>query len=228
MQNVVDSHHKVLLSWAEYRSGLSTAPRLITLDHHTDTSPPFRNFIKKNHASSDFSSVQSECLKRIDFMNLKSVSEAIEKLNNDEHIVAAIKTDIISSAFVLAHNAANTNLEVYKEHKIACRTVLDHDTTLESSLLDETFLEFNKILKENSEDSLFTSPYILDIDLDYFNTFKSIDPDDAKTFKTLIKNAGLITVATEPEYVEGCALDKGLTSDFLLNTLNENFLKSKA
>ena len=224
MVEAVDSHQYALLAWAKYRQNLNVAPRLITLDHHTDTSSPFRRFIKKNYNTKEFLNVQSQLLESIDFMNLNSVAEAIEKLNNDEHIVTAIKTGVISSAFVLAHNAANTDFEIYKEHKIACRTALDHNLVLESSLLDETVCEFNKILKENSEEALLTEPYILDIDLDYFNTFKSIDPDDSKTFNNLIRNAGLITIATEPIYVKSCALDEGLTSDFLLKTLSEKFL----
>jgi hypothetical protein len=228
MPTIVDSHHKVLLAWAEYRSKLSDAPRLITLDHHTDTSPPFRRFIKKLHflKSSDegFNDLQSSLLENINFNDSESVRSAIDKLNNDEHVVAAIKTNIISSAFVLAHNAANTNFDIYKEHRISCRTVTDHDSVLESSVLDEALIQFNMILDQNNEQRVFDGPYVLDVDLDYFNTYKSVDPEDSKTFQKLIENAGLITIATEPEYVTGCALDKGLTSDFLLDAFRTRFL----
>lgn len=229
MLSTVDSHHKVLKAWASYRARLNKAPRLITFDHHTDTSPPFRTFIKKNYSNNQndqiFENLQSQLLNQIDFKVPETVHQAIEKLNNDEHIVAAIKTDIISSAFVIAHNAADTGLDVYEKHKIACRTVHSHDSILESTEISQNLAEFNRILKVNGACPLEAEPYILDIDLDCFNTFESIEPKDSLAFEKLIKNAGLITVATEPEYVKACALDKGLSSDFLLSTLTENFFK---
>ncbi len=234
--HVVDGHHKVLKSWAEYRKTLTKPPRLITFDHHTDTSKPFRRLIRSLHKDENltetlFNQIQERHLGLIDSLNQKTILEAIKKLNNDEHVVTAIKTDIISSALVLAHNAANTDLETYLEHKIICRTVneiLDNngkikpdcDSVLESSLLDLTILEFDKILNSNKEPLLFDQPFILDIDLDYFNTFKSIEPRDSKTFKLLAEKAGLITIATEPEYVKACSLDVGLTSDLVLERLH--------
>ncbi len=242
---VVDSHHKVLLAWAEFRKTLSSPPRLITLDHHTDTSPPFRHFIRKifkeedvpfDIKSEEFKVAQNQYLKSINFMNKETVIEAVKKLNNDEHIVAAIKTDIISSALVIAHNAANTDLEVYKEHKIICRTVNevlsekgklrpDYDSVLESFLIDRSLSSFDKTLREANEELLLSEePFILDIDLDYFNTFKSIQPKDSTSFKELVRKAKLVTVATEPEYVEKCAVDSGLDSKYLLDRFI-NFLK---
>jgi len=221
---IVDSHHKVLPAWADFRASLSTAPKLITLDHHTDTSAPFRMHLKNNHSPDEFKSLQKSYLQDLDYKDKVSVQRALEKLNNDEHIVTAIKTDIISSAFVIAHNAADTDMNVYREHKIACRNLKRHDDALESHKLIESLKSFDKILTEVNEEDLLSAPYILDIDLDYFNTFKSIAPDDSKVFKNLIENAGLITVATEPEYVEGCALEPGLDSDYLLKTLQSNFL----
>ncbi|MCM1430722.1 MAG: hypothetical protein NC124_19915 [Clostridium sp.] len=44
--------------------------------------------------------------------------------------------------------------------------------------------------------------YILDIDLDYFHTMKSIDPSTKKIFSQLVKSAKAITIAKEPVCVE--------------------------
>jgi len=44
-------------------------------------------------------------------------------------------------------------------------------------------------------------PYVLDIDLDYFRTIKSLTPDDPSAFHDLIRRAVAITIATEPDYV---------------------------
>jgi hypothetical protein len=256
MVKVVDSHHKVLVHWAEYRRSLGTSPRLVTLDHHTDTSKPFRRYIQQNdlvakslrsnHLGSDFSftakdqelcfnQIQNDLLTIMDFNNPRSIDMAIEKLNNDEHIIAAIKSDIISSALVIAHNASNTDLSTYLEHKIICRSVneipdglgnlaigklkLDSDSVLESEFLDNSIAEFNKILESNNEENFLQTPYILDIDLDYFNTFKSIEPSNSQCFESLVQGAGLVTIATEPEYVKSCALESGLTSAYLLDKL---------
>lgn len=175
---------------------------------------------------------QKELLSKIKFQNEQSVSEAIKKLNNDEHIVAAISVNIVSEALIVAHNAYNTDLSIYKQHKIICSSVgevvrnrkpsrEDCDLVLESSFLDKKLNYFNKILAEAYEVPLFEKPFILDIDLDYFNTFRSLQPEDASLFKLLCKNAEVVTVATESEYVEHCSLDEGLTSGFALEKLKK-------
>lgn len=46
-------------------------------------------------------------------------------------------------------------------------------------------------------------PYILDIDLDVFHTVASTAPADAASFYRLIKGALAITIATEPDFVDG-------------------------
>jgi hypothetical protein len=226
---IVESHHKVLSAWAEYRRTLKSPPRLLTLDHHTDTSKPFRDYLKTAPAE-HVEGLRSQHLKSIDFNLPTSIESAMEKLSNDEHVVTAIQTGILSSALVIAHNAYDTNLQIYEEHKIICRSIsrnggkvtrTDCDRVLESEFLDDRLQSFNLLLKKALEPELEKAPYIFDIDLDYLNTLNSIRPQDASTLQSLVKNAGLVTIATEPVHVKNCALDLTLSSELLLSGLLE-------
>jgi hypothetical protein len=217
---VVQAHHRALFAWSQYRARLPLAPRLITLDHHTDTSRPFRTLLRESHAETDHDRLRAGWLGEIDFRQPSTVVSAIDRLSNDEHIVTAIETDIISDAFVVAHNARD----------IMCRTVSkalksydvsreDCDKVIESRFLDELLASFSQALSTAGASALLDGSYILDIDLDYFNTFASVAPKDASALRALAKGAGLITIATEPEHVKVCALDEDLSSDFLLTRL---------
>ncbi len=228
--HIVVDHHKALRAWAQFRSQLAVAPRLITLDHHTDTSRPFRNHLRAVAPTADHERLRAAWLSEIDFRHPDTVVEAIEKLSNDEHIVTAIESNIISGAFVVAHNAKDTDLQTYAEHRIMCRAVSqnlqsyeasreDCDKVIESQFLDAILENFSQALASAAEPAVLEAPYILDIDLDYFNTFASVAPADANVLRNLARGAGLITIATEPEHVEACALDAHLTSDHLLTKL---------
>ena len=232
---VVERHHEVLPAWAQYRRSLRQAPVLVTLDHHTDTSPPFRRHLGQ-HASADAHlDLRTQWLREIDFREHRTLVRACERLNNDEHIVTAIASDIVSAAMVVAHNAADTGASVFQEHRIVCRGVdvsrtnvraEDCARVLESDFLHPRLKDFDAILRAAGEQPLGERPYILDIDLDYFNTLSAVQPQDAAVFRSLVAGAGLVTIATEPEYVRNCALEAGLNSELLLQMLRERFLAS--
>ena len=126
---VVEHHHAVLPHWAACRRTQPNAPRLLTLDH-TDTSRPFRKHLRRQaraqgHRLSDAMERQQsqQLVAQLDPMDPRTIDAAMETLGNDEHVVAAIGADIIRSAFVIAHNAANTAQDTYLEHEIICRGV---------------------------------------------------------------------------------------------------------
>ena len=95
----------------------------------------------------------------------------------------------------------------------------DCDKVAESVFLAEMVTSFSEALAKTAEPALLQEPYILDIDLDYFNTFASVAPMDATVLRQLANGAGLITIATEPKHVKACALDASLTSEHLLTKL---------
>lgn len=228
---IVESHHYVLEAWAEYRARLPFAPRLLTLDHHTDTSSPFRKYFS---GTKNVNSLQiaNTWLASIDYKDPATIKAVLPRLSHDEHIVTAIKTNIIAAAFVIAQNAYDTDLAIYKEHKIMCLgldrkenskglTPSDCDRALESEFLDEMLLQFDTNLSTVGEAPLLSTPYILDIDLDYLNTLRAAQPQNSAALRRLAKHAGLITVATEPNHVQMCAFDKNLTSEGLLEQITK-------
>ena len=233
---VVEHHHEVLPHWTAFRRTQHSAPRLLTLDHHTDTSRPFRRYLRRQARtqSQPLSDAMERELSRqlvaqLDHTDPLTIETAMEKLGNDEHVVAAIGADIIRSAFVIAHNAADTTQDIYLEHKIVCRGVDEYhhagrtrpqpNNVLETDFLTKRLQDFDDIVRTLNEPLLRDAPFILDIDLDYFNTLRAVRPDAPDLIRTLAKEAALLTVATEPMFVTHCAVEPDLTWTQLLAEL---------
>ena len=233
---VVEHHHEVLPHWAHFRRTQPYAPRLLTLDHHTDTSRPFRRHLRrqartlnKYHSEEMERALSQQLVAQLDYSDARTIETAMETLGNDEHVVAAIGADIIRSAFVIAHKAADTTKDIYLEHKIICRGVDEYwragrarpqpDNVLEADFLAKRLQDFDDILKSLNEPLLRDAPFILDIDLDYFNTLRAVRPDTPELIRTLAREAVLITVATEPTFVTHCAVESGVTWTRLLDDL---------
>ena len=181
---IVENHHEVLLPWAKCRQQASQAPRLITLDHHTDTSAPFRKHLR-HLSGAQFSEEQKICLDGMSYQDPESLQKSLKSLAHDEHIVTALKKDVVSAAFVIAHNARDTDLLTYQQHQIVCYSAgrepsttavsrAECDRVLESTFLEGALAHFERILREAREADLFSRPYILDIDMDVFNTRKPL------------------------------------------------------
>ena len=235
---VVEHHHEVLPHWAAFRRTQQVAPRLLTLDHHTDTSRPFRRHLRRQ-ARAQRQTLTSEMeqelsrqlVAQLDFTDPLTIETAMETLGNDEHVVAAIGADIIRSAFVIAHNAADTDEDIYLEHKIICRGVDEYhhagrtrpqpNNVLETDFLTKRLQDFDELVRQLDEPGLRNGHFILDIDLDYFNTLRAVRPDAPEMIRTLAKEAALLTVATEPSYVTHCAVEPGVTWMKLLDELRD-------
>lgn len=97
---------------------------------------------------------------------------------------------------------------------------LIYDSAIESDFLREKFEIFNemvpKIVNKNYE---INKKYILDIDLDYFHTIKSINPDDKNFFYDLIRNSEIITIAKEQVCVDIVKIDDNVNSNYLYDEI---------
>lgn len=232
---IEEEHHHVLKYWIYYTLESSSVPYLITLDHHIDTLSAFNKYgwfnIKKENDSSvkELQRVKQVVQKLIEDINLKDLS-FLQNLKHDEHIDFSIKKNIISKAFVISYSSEPSlrdmnNENIYYIRRSSCyigcnKTIHDdectrkiYDTCIESGFLQDALNNIPIEYKDN---------YILDIDLDYFHTIKSLDPKSKEVFYDLIKNAKLITIATECEWVNRTKLDEEINSEYILDKLLEH------
>jgi len=115
-------------------------------------------------------------------------------------------------------------------HDDECDTECDNQV-LESIYLNDQLSKAKEMANSVGINHLLEIPYILDIDLDFFHSHKSVSPEDPSTFFTLIEKAKAITIAKESTYVEDLKHEKeDIDSKFLLEKTLEhikNALSSK-
>ena len=98
-------------------------------------------------------------------------------------------------------------------YKVSCRI-------LEADYLQRQLGWAHEMANSIGLSSLLSKPYILDIDLDFFHTHKSLKPDDPSAFYQLIRGALAITIATESEWTQECWLDSNPPQiDAMLQTI---------
>ncbi len=103
------------------------------------------------------------------------------------------------------------------------------DDVLESSFLRHRLSRIDRICETGGVPKLFDHPFILDIDLDTFNTRKAVNPDDAVVLYDLIRRAIGITIAREPGCVTELQLEgEGLSSEWLETRVLEHIERALA
>ncbi len=98
------------------------------------------------------------------------------------------------------------------------------DRVIESDHLDDRLAIFERALTASDEAPLEGNPYILDLDMDAFNTVKALHPDDPTTFYRLVAGAVGITIARERmccamEWRDHIAMDEEANFTTLLGRL---------
>lgn len=106
---IFESHNMALVPWAECRRKTGPAPRLFTLDYHTDTHSAFigealRQVGAFGPPPNEWMPIAQRLVDSVRFDDAESVSKAAHLLRYDEQIDAAIRTGIIDIAFVAAHS----------------------------------------------------------------------------------------------------------------------------
>lgn len=91
---------------------------------------------------------------------------------------------------------------------------LQHKLSIFNEMRPGLIINSNKIIED----------YILDIDLDYFHTMAYISPIDPSIFYSMIRNAKIITIATEPDFVDMWRKDYGYDLNINSQTLLEKLL----
>lgn len=233
---VFKCHSDAIIPWAELRRGCAEPARLVSFDSHTDTMLPFLRWGfraaeasgEKEADSRDYIPARVE---RVDFSDEESIREAAEDLWHDEHIQAAQQTGIVGDAFIVAFGSPPNSPDQrsprlhylngichYGCHKMphdeSCR-IRSADLAIDDQHLVPLF-ESHPIAAQVLEGE---TPLILDIDLDYFLTEQAFRPDKHTLLSALVQRAGIITIATEPAYVEDCRIDGSITSETSLKKL---------
>lgn len=78
-----------------------------------------------------------------------------------------------------------------------------YDVALEDDYLTVQLSIIESMLKK----SIWDTPFILDIDLDYFHTYASFNPQQDSVIRELLKKAIGVTVATEPDYFNSLCIE---------------------
>ncbi|CAO3453957.1 hypothetical protein [Azospirillum largimobile] len=256
-----EDHATALLPWAELSCVSSTKPYLITLDFHTDTHPAFLNhcFWNVSQDPDKAGPERDRLCKNLNKHDTISINNAISLLKHDEHIDAAIKSDIINHSFTIQRESSSTLSREEEDFfemdfmytfqnprprppftysvpedrmfvigqtcAIGCprgphddQCIIDHiNQAIEDIYLQACLNEMTTMSVTSGLGALTERPYILDIDLDYFQTFRSVNPISSTVFHDLIRGALGITIAKESVCVEMGRKEETLDSSYLLN-----------
>jgi hypothetical protein len=222
---IEEEHHQVLRHWIGYRRDTSDIPFVITLDHHTDTRTAFHGLACRGmkHNTSNIIEFRESIFNSVHLDNL----DFINNLCNDEHINFATRKNIVSRVYISSFQTSyNGSQDSYNEsvyhinsfcHSHCLKNIHDDDCTL---IRYDKCIESEELVRQILHVSeMHTDNYILDIDLDFFHTMRSIEPNDPSIFHRLIRGAAIITVATEPFYVNSLKIDQEINSEYLLQRL---------
>lgn len=209
MFRIHELHHHVIASWQDLKNDL---PQVVTLDHHTDILPAFLRYTESKAYPADAGN---------------NIAEDIKRLRHDEHFDYALKYKLISKAVIISHTPAVTELPQ------GLQVIYDEDFPDDEPLNSDRYRKYfdNALEDEHLEKYLQFLPsdnYILDIDCDYFKTERSLNPSCSNIFFELLRNARMITVSLEHDWVRLLTFEgQFFTAEYIAGKLAEMYEQCK-
>lgn len=244
---IFENHNIAIIPWVIIKKKIKDDHLgLLTLDFHPDTNEAFRNYLirSSNQGSSEKTreNERKNLLDGIDIDKTADLERSVDLLKHDEQIDFAIRKGILDFAQVIQYQGLQEKFSIgeeFPEDRILmiqnfcavgcskethdCSCVIEHSNqAIESILLNDRLLQTKEYLTNIGKQNYLNKPYILDIDLDYFRTKRSINPEDPTAIYKLIRASAGITIAKESE----CVLQERLageviTSEYLLERILE-------
>ncbi|MGL4606030.1 MAG: UPF0489 family protein [Eubacteriaceae bacterium] len=192
---IVEDHQYALLIWGRHALAKGKSYTLVSIDYHPDTNPSFWLYAYQKTMAKDpereevlLPKYQNELLKAINPKDIGSLVAVMDHMRNDEQINTGIKLGYLNNYHMI------NGMEKH-DYREGTHYLVPQESY--GSLKDETFSQIGfsaEVLKE--------TPFILDIDLDYFMELKNFDyaPSQMRTFSYLVKQAEIITIARSESY----------------------------
>lgn len=213
---IVDKHNHVFPIWLHNSRVNNKIYTLVSFDYHTDTRKPFTSYAYDMVVNENIPYYQehtfientiNRIIEQINTDNLDSIIRlTIDRLKNDEHIMLSYRVGAINEFHII--NCSNIYTDengYYYKNDIQCkycpnRLIGDCKCTKEQEHYNNSKLSDKYIRDMNFK--IPSNPFILDFDLDYFNTRDSLNPKEKDIISRLIKDSEFITIAREKEYFD--------------------------
>lgn len=208
--SVIDNHNFALPIWAEYCAKTEKEYRLITFDYHMDTRPSFSQYAYRKcecNMTKVNSYVEQDKIfeKYIRFKyDVQKIEELAERyVYYDEQIMVAYQMGYIKDFYCI------------------CKDRQDHSHDYKHYLvLEDEAVDLEAFCNEG-----MTEEYILDIDLDFFNSEQDYSKYETNLL-CLIQNTDIITVAKEYKSFNLLNMEPAWTNDKAFNMLMELITKA--
>jgi hypothetical protein len=190
-----EDHATALVAWHTVRTRTKTAPYLVSFDKHLDTRPAFHSYVTSQFGRDKYREHRKEKIAQISFANAQTIEHSLAHIENDEHIEAALQLGEICQAFVISQSARD-GFDDECGSEVFQLTLSADDGSLADFILGPVLDKLKGIRIELVPE---TTPFILDIDLDFFRAY----PPALGTpwrFYELIRDSCAVTIAEEPKY----------------------------